>query len=58
MKAKYVTPKMEQVDVQLERMISESTTSQRVYTDNSQSTSNALVKKGNDYNVWDDDWSN
>lgn len=58
MKARYVAPKMEQVDVQLERMISESTTNQGVHTDDPQSPSNALVKEDKSYNVWDDDWSN
>ena len=58
MKARYVAPQMEQVTIQLERMISESTTNQGVHTDDPQSPGNALVKKGNDYNVWNDDWSN
>jgi hypothetical protein len=57
MKTKYLAPKMVQVNVQIERMISESTTTQYVYTDDPQSTGNALVKKGNNYKVWDDDWS-
>ena len=57
MKVKYEAPQMEQFEIQLERMISESTTTQGVHTDNPQPPSNALVKEDKSYNVWDDDWS-
>ena len=56
MKAKYVAPLMEQMSVLIEHMISESTTTQGVHTDNPQSPSNALVKEDKSYNVWNDDW--
>ena len=46
---------MEQVTVQVERLISESTTNQKVYTDDSQSAGNALTKE----NAWGNDvWGN
>ena len=57
MKAVYVAPQMVQVNVQVERMISESTTNQGVHTDDPQTPGNALVKERNDYSVRDDDWS-
>ncbi len=41
---------MEQMTVQVERLISESTTNQKVYTDDSQSAGNALTKE----NFWDE----
>lgn len=57
MKTIYVAPLMEQMTVQIEHIISESTTTQGVHTDNPQPPSNALVKEDKSYNVWDDDWS-
>ena len=46
---------MEQVTVQVERLISESTTNQKVYTDDSQSAGNALTKENDwDKDLWDD----
>ena len=58
MKAKYIAPQLVQVNVQVERMISESTTTQNVYTDDSQSVGNALTKEYDwDEDLWDDDWS-
>ena len=54
MKAKYTTPITEQMTIEVERLISESTTSQKVYTDDSQSAGNALTKE----NSWGDIWDN
>ena len=55
MKAKYIVPQLVQVNVQMERMISESTVNQKVYTDDSQSAGNALTKE----NAWGNDvWGN
>ena len=55
MKAKYIVPQLVQVNVQVERMISESTTTQNVYTDDSQSAGNALTKENDwDKDLWDD----
>ena len=48
---------MVQVNVQVERMMSESTTSQKVYTDDPQSAGSALVKGGDNGGFWDDDWN-
>jgi len=56
MKAKYIVPQLVQVNVQVERMISESTTTQNVYTDDSQEPANAMTKSQSS-NLWDDDWS-
>ena len=38
-------------------MISESTTSQKAYTDDPQSAGSALVKGGDNGGFWDDDWN-
>ena len=56
MKAKYIVPRLVQVNVQVERMISESTTTQNVYTDDPQEPANAMTKSQSS-NLWDDDWS-
>jgi len=56
MKAKYIVPQLVQVNVQVERMISESTTTQNVYTDDPQEPANAMTKSQSS-NLWDDDWS-
>jgi len=56
MKAKYIVPQLVLVNVQVERMISESTTTQNVYTDDPQEPANAMTKSQSS-NLWDDDWS-
>lgn len=56
MKAKYIVPQLVQVNVQVERMISESTTEQKAYTDDPQEPANAMTKSQSS-NLWDDDWS-
>ena len=57
MKKEYFTPRMETHLIQLVRMVSDSQTSQGVYTDDSQTTDKALVKGLRNYDVWDEDWN-
>ena len=57
MKKEYVSPRVNILILQLERMVSTSQTSQGVYTDDAQTTDKALVKGRRNYDVWDDDWS-
>lgn len=57
MKKEYVSPQVNILILQLERMVSTSQTSQGVYTDDPQTAGAALVKGRQNYDVWDDDWS-
>lgn len=57
MKKAYLSPHVEIHLIQLERMVSNSQTSQGVYTDDPQTVDHALVKEKHDYDVWGDDWS-
>ena len=57
MKKEYVSPQVNILILQLERMVSTSQTSQGVYTDDPQTAGAALVKGRQNYDVWDEDWS-
>ena len=57
MKKEYVSPRVNILILQLERMVSTSQTSQSVYTDDPQTAGSALVKGRRNYDVWDEDWS-
>jgi len=54
MKSKYETPRMIQVMLQLQHLLSTSTIELNTYTDDPQNVSNALTKEK--HTLWDDEW--
>lgn len=56
MKAKYEAPKMIQVALHARHLFSSSTIERGVYTDDPQTTDQALIKGQSSSSIWDDEW--
>ncbi|MBR4129740.1 MAG: hypothetical protein IKU02_02320 [Bacteroidaceae bacterium] len=56
MKLKYKAPQMIQIEILTKHLVSESTTSQDVWTDDPQDPGGALTKEIHNRNLWDDEW--